>query len=155
MTDDPIAAINDVHLEAIKKEDVASLVKDLEDGVIWMPPAETNLYGKQEVEEWWTEYFEFFTIAQLETTERALEIVGDIALERTSWSLKLVPKKAGPPSTTRAAFSRSGASKPTAVGRCGSGSGTASNPSEPERIGSWCDSFSAATISLSFLRIAD
>ena len=95
--DDPIAAINAIQLEAAHKEDVALLIKDLEDGVIWMPPAETNLYGKPEVEEWWKEYFEFFTIANLETTERTLEIVGDIAVERTSWSLKLVPKKGGSP----------------------------------------------------------
>ena len=95
--DDPIAGISQAQLEAIKAGDVDALMKDLEDDVVFMPPADMTLYGRQEVEEWWRDYFEYFSIVNIENTERSVGVVGDCAVERTAYSVKLVPKKGGAP----------------------------------------------------------
>lgn len=95
MTDDPIAALNRVFLDAMKSGDVARLVAHIEDGIVFMPPADTTLYGKQEVEEWYNEYFEFFVVKQLDVTERTSEMLGDCIVERWSVSVRIEPRQGG------------------------------------------------------------
>src|SRR5262245_44066278 len=97
MSEDPIIAIHKSHVEASKVGDIRTLTRDLEDNVIFMPPAEATLVGKEGVEQWWREYFEYFTILDFETTERTVDVVGECAVERVGFSLKLVPQKGGAP----------------------------------------------------------
>jgi ketosteroid isomerase-like protein len=94
---DPIAAIHQEHVAAVKNGDIAVLLRDLEDAVVYMPPADMTLIGKKDVEAWWREYFEFFTVLDFETTERVLEAVGDCAIERVAFSLKLIATNGGTP----------------------------------------------------------
>src|SRR5262245_31306847 len=94
---DPIAAMHQEQLAAVKDGDLSVLLRDLEDGVIFMPPAEMTIHGKKGVEDWWRDYFEFFTVTDLETTERVLDVVGDCAVERIAFSLRLIPKAGGTP----------------------------------------------------------
>ena len=92
---DPIAAIYQQQIEAVKTGDIAILLRDLADNVVFMPPAEMTLFGKAQIEAWWREYFEYFTISDFETTERVIDFVGDCAVERILFSLKLMPTKGG------------------------------------------------------------
>jgi ketosteroid isomerase-like protein len=94
---DPIAPMHQQHVDAVKAGDIPVLLKDLEDDVVFMPPAEMTLIGKTQIEQWWHEYFEFFTVQDLETTERVIDIAGDLAVERILFSLKLIPTKGGTP----------------------------------------------------------
>ncbi len=94
---DPIAANYQNQIDAIKTGDIPVLLSDLADDVVYMPPAEMTLTGKKQIEDWWRDYFEYFTIQDFETTERIIDVVGDCAVERVLFSLKLIPNKGGTP----------------------------------------------------------
>src|SRR5262245_28726411 len=94
---DPIAEIHQKHVEAMKTGDISALLSDLEENVVYMPPADMTLIGKKKIEEWWQEYFEYFSVRDFETLERVVDIVGDCAVERVLFSLQLIPTKGGVP----------------------------------------------------------
>ncbi len=94
---DPIAESHRVFIDAMKSGNVGQIVALIEDGFVFMPPADTTLHGKEEVRTWFDEYFEYFTVLDLDATERTVDIVGDCLMERVGVSVKLVAKKGGTP----------------------------------------------------------
>ena len=84
-----------IFIEAMKTSNVGELVALLEDEVVFMPQADTTLYGKKEVEDWYEEYFEYFSVLELDVTEHAVALAGDCLVERSGVSVKLVAKKGG------------------------------------------------------------
>jgi ketosteroid isomerase-like protein len=81
---------------------LASLSGDLEkvvsmfaDNAVLMPPNDTSVYGIEEIRGWWEEYFSYFRITTSVETERDLQVVGDRAYIRSSFSVTIVPKQQG------------------------------------------------------------
>jgi len=95
--DDPVRESNLAFMASMKAGNVAQLVALLEDGMVFMPPADRTLHGKAEVQEWYEEYFKYFTVLNLDPSERTVDVVGDCLVERISVSVKLEPKKEGTP----------------------------------------------------------
>ena len=95
MIEADIEESNRIFIDAMKAGNVAQLVALLEDDVVFMPQADTTLYGKGEVEDWYKEYFEYFSVLDLDVTEHEATLAGDCLVERSGLSVKLVAKKGG------------------------------------------------------------
>ena len=92
---DPIRAVRQRHIEAIKAEDVDAIVSFYCEEAILMAPNEPTLYGRAEVKEWWEEYFLHFKIIALSETEYDVQVMDGLALERSAYMIALQPIKGG------------------------------------------------------------
>jgi ketosteroid isomerase-like protein len=92
---DPIAAPHDHFVEALKAGSVKTLMSLQCEDATWMPPNETSLYGKGEVEEWFEEYFQHFRITSVTDTEREVQIHDDWAIEQCAYMVAIAPVKGG------------------------------------------------------------
>ena len=92
---DPIAPRHDLLVQASKAGDLDALVSLFCEDAVLMASNEPTLYGRAEVREWYQEYFENFRIAALTVTEREVTLLGDWAVERSSYSIAINPVKAG------------------------------------------------------------
>ena len=95
MSNDPIAGLHTVFIDAMKTGDVPRILAHADEGIVFMPPADTTLYGTTELRDWYNEYFEYFTIRQLDVTERTSEQVGDCIIERQNVSVQIEPRQGG------------------------------------------------------------
>jgi ketosteroid isomerase-like protein len=82
-------------ITGMKAGDVRKLVASLEEGIVFMPPADNTISGKSAVKEWFEDYFMYFTILTLEVTSRTAERVGDCVVERIAVNVSLEPKEGG------------------------------------------------------------
>src|SRR5262245_10009076 len=82
---------------AMRTGDVSSLDSILADDIVFMPPADCTLYGTAEVKNWFQEYFEYFAVLNLDETERSVQPVGDVLIERIAVSVKLEARQGGMP----------------------------------------------------------
>jgi ketosteroid isomerase-like protein len=92
---DPIHEGFDNFITGMKSGDVRTLIASLEDGIVFMPPADNTISGKPAVKEWFDDYFRYFTILTLDVTGRSVERVGDCIVERIAVSVSLEPKEGG------------------------------------------------------------
>ena len=74
---------------------ISALVSMFEDDAVLMPPNDTTVYGKEEIQSWWEEYFTYFRVASSVETEREVTLDGDQAYVRSSFSITIVPKQQG------------------------------------------------------------
>ena len=93
--DDPLVAAWQVYLDAMKSRDLDKLTSLLDPETVWMPPNDTSLFGREEVGEWWKEYFEFFRVTSVTEREREVTISGDLAIEQTTYMIVITPLKGG------------------------------------------------------------
>jgi uncharacterized protein (TIGR02246 family) len=82
-------------LEASHSGDLKDLLALFADDAVLMPPNDTTLYGKEEIGEWWKEYFQWFQVNSTIETEGDLVVAGDQAFHRSSLSIVIVPRKRG------------------------------------------------------------
>jgi ketosteroid isomerase-like protein len=94
---DPVQERYLTFIEGMKTGNVSRLVDLVEDDFVFMPPADTTVHGKVEVQEWYEDYFKYFTVLELETVERAVAVVGDCAVERITVIVKIEPVRGGSP----------------------------------------------------------
>ena len=92
---DPIKAAHEQFTEACKSGGVDRIVSLLAEDCVFMPQNETSLYGREEVQEWYDEYYQHFQITALTDTERDVTMQGDWALERWAYSVAIVPVQGG------------------------------------------------------------
>ena len=92
---DPIVQHHQDFVAAMKNGDVAILVASMEEGIVFMPPADVTIVGLESVRQWYDDYFAYFSILSLEISERVVEFAGDCLVERTAVSVKLEPRKGG------------------------------------------------------------
>jgi ketosteroid isomerase-like protein len=92
---DPIRAPHDLFIEACRNGDVESIASILTEDCVWMPANETTMYDRDEVREWFEEYFEYFRLAALAETERFVTVLGDCAFERWAYSVAIMPVRGG------------------------------------------------------------
>jgi uncharacterized protein (TIGR02246 family) len=94
----PAGPTDNVHkriLEASRSGDLKNLLDVFADDATLMPPNDTTLFGKEEITEWWKEYFQWFQVSSSIETEADLTVAGDQAFERTCFSIVIVPRKKG------------------------------------------------------------
>jgi ketosteroid isomerase-like protein len=82
-------------IEASLSGNINVLVSLFADDAVVMPPNDTTLFGKPEIQAWWEEYFEHFRIASSVEIDHEVTIVEDQAFERGSASVVIVPKERG------------------------------------------------------------
>ena len=75
--------------------DVTAIVSLFCDNGVMMPPNETSLYGREELQEWHDEYFRDFKVVTLSDTEREVSMLGEWAVERWAYMVAIVPLKGG------------------------------------------------------------
>jgi uncharacterized protein (TIGR02246 family) len=82
-------------IEASRTGDVKDLLDLFADDAVLMPPNDTSLYGKDEIAEWWKEYFQWFQVTSSILTEEEMTVDGDQAFHRVSVSIVIAPRKRG------------------------------------------------------------
>jgi uncharacterized protein (TIGR02246 family) len=82
-------------LEASRSGDIDGLMTLYADDAVLMPPNDTTLYGKDEIQGWWQEYFQWFQITSSIETDRDVKIVDDQAFHRSAISVVIAPKRGG------------------------------------------------------------
>jgi len=95
MSTEPIQIPHDEVREASMSGNISALVSMFEDDAVLMPPNDTTLYGKEEIQSWWEEYFTYFRVTSSVETEREVTLDGDQAYVRSSFSITIVPKQQG------------------------------------------------------------
>lgn len=91
LANDPV---NDSHrrfVSAVLKGDVSELMSLYVKSAVLMPPNDTTLYGKAELEEWYREYFENFRVVTFEALERDVTVLDVWAVERWTYMVAIQP----------------------------------------------------------------
>jgi len=88
---DPLAALHRQFIAAVMSADVPAIVALYSDTAVLMPPNDTSLFGKRELEEWHREYFESFRVSVFEEVEREVEVFEACIVERWAYLVAIEP----------------------------------------------------------------
>jgi ketosteroid isomerase-like protein len=91
-------AAHDAYVRAINSNDVATLLADLTDDVVYQSPGEPEIVGKEAVRKWVAAYFGSFR-THWEKTSIGFVVSGDWAFERYTYKSTDTDKKTGAVST--------------------------------------------------------
>jgi ketosteroid isomerase-like protein len=83
-------------LDASLSGDMSVLMSLFADDAVVMPPNDTTLFGKAEIQAWWEDYFKHFRITSSVETEREVTVVEEQIFERAAVSVVIVPRERGP-----------------------------------------------------------
>jgi ketosteroid isomerase-like protein len=89
---DPIGDSHRRWVSALLKSDVSEIVSLYGKSAVLMPPNDTTLYGRAELEEWHREYFDNFQIITMEALEREVTVLGAWAVERWTYMVAIQPR---------------------------------------------------------------
>ena len=92
---DPIAGLHQRFIEAVLAGDVPTICSLYADGGILMPPNDSTLYGKKELEEWHQEYFADFRVLTFTEIEREISAFNGWAVERWAYMVAIQPLHGG------------------------------------------------------------
>jgi ketosteroid isomerase-like protein len=92
---DPFVGSHKRFIEAVKAGDIAAIVSLYTDDGILMPPNDTSLWGKKELEEWHQEYFADFRVVTFAESERDVKLLDGWAVERWSYMVVIEPLHGG------------------------------------------------------------
>lgn len=92
---DPLVESHLRFIEAVKAADVAAIVSLYTDAAVLMPPNDSSLYGKKELEEWHEEYFADFRVTTFAETERDVSVFDVWAVERWAYMVAIQPLHGG------------------------------------------------------------
>ena len=95
LENDPIAARQQLLIDASKRGDVEALASLFCEDAVLMASNEPTLYGRAEVREWWEEYFQNFTITTLAVTESDVTVLGGWAIGRHAYTIAITPVAGG------------------------------------------------------------
>jgi ketosteroid isomerase-like protein len=93
--DNPIVENRRIHAEASKAGDAATVASLYCADAVFMPPNDTSLFGRTEVQEWWEDYFAHFQIVALTETDREITMLDGWAIERWSYTVAILPINGG------------------------------------------------------------
>ena len=92
-----IAALCERKMAALNNADVDAFLATLADGMMYHPPNQPSVVGKDQIGPWVTQgFFENFQVKYRLTNEQ-LEVSGDLAVSRGPFTLQLTPKGGGDP----------------------------------------------------------
>jgi uncharacterized protein (TIGR02246 family) len=86
---DPFLASHQKYVAAVTSGDVETVVSLFHKDAIFMPPNDRSVYGEDEMREWHQDYFQHFTIVNLQETEREVRVFGDWAIERWTYNVAI------------------------------------------------------------------
>jgi len=92
---DPIAAPHQRFMNAVLAGDVATISSLYIDTGILMPPNDSTLYGRGELEEWHHEYFADFRVVTFTEIEREVSMFDEWAVERWAYMVAIQPLHGG------------------------------------------------------------
>src|SRR5262249_10056027 len=93
--DESLKTAHERMIQALRKNDAATAISLYAGDVVFMAPNDQSIYGKEEVGEWWKEYFAHFTIRNLMETERHVQMLGDWSVVRWCYQVAIHPKGSG------------------------------------------------------------
>ncbi len=93
--DDGLLAAHRRMMEALKRSDAAEIVALFAEDPVLMPPNDTAIYGKEELAEWYREYFDHFRITGLADMDRHVTLVENYAIERWGYQVGIQPVHGG------------------------------------------------------------
>jgi ketosteroid isomerase-like protein len=94
---DALLSAHKRHVEGMKQGDAGALLPLFSDDIVLMPPNEPSIFGKAEAEEWFREYLQHFRVVNIATADRHVTLLGDGAVERWSYQIKIRPVAGGDP----------------------------------------------------------
>jgi ketosteroid isomerase-like protein len=74
---------------------IGELMSLFADDAVVMPPNESTLFGKEEIQGWWEDYFQNFGVRSSIDTEREITDADDQLFETGGLSVEIVPKQRG------------------------------------------------------------
>jgi ketosteroid isomerase-like protein len=92
---DPIAESHQRYISAVLAGDVETICSLYSDTAILMPPNDSTLYGKKELDEWHREYFADFRVATFTEIEREVSAFEGWAVERWAYMVAIQPLHGG------------------------------------------------------------
>ena len=92
---DPIAELHQRFMNAVLAGDAATICSIYSDTAILMPPNDSTLYGKKELEEWHQEYFADFQVVTFAEVEREVAAFEGWAVERWAYMVAIQPLHGG------------------------------------------------------------
>ncbi len=92
---DVIAARRNAFTDAFASPDIDTLSDFVTADHVGMPPNRPPLIGLEATQEFWREGFAQAT-SVLKTTPLSLDVAGDIAIDRFSWTMDVTPHSGGP-----------------------------------------------------------
>jgi len=92
---DPLVEPHLRFIEAVKAADVPTIVTLYTDSAVLMPPNDSSLYGKKELQEWHEEYFADFRVVTFAETERDVSMFDGWAVERWAYLVAIQPLHGG------------------------------------------------------------
>jgi ketosteroid isomerase-like protein len=79
------------------RSDADGITNYLAEDAVLLPPNQAPLVGRSAINGWLREFFKRYTLTDLSMPERQLTVSGDVAIETSSYSWKLVPKDGSEP----------------------------------------------------------
>jgi len=61
------------------------------DDIVSMAPNDTTIYGQEEYQSWWEEYFQYFRVTASTESERSVSVNGDFAVEYSGYMAAVEP----------------------------------------------------------------
>jgi ketosteroid isomerase-like protein len=92
---DPILEAHRSFVVGMKSGDISKLVVSLDDAIVFMPPADGTISGKSGVQDWYEDYFKFFSVLTLDITDRSVSRIGDCIVERIAVNVSIEPRHGG------------------------------------------------------------
>lgn len=89
-------SLHNLYVTAINSNDVQEVAARLSDNVVFQTPGEAELVGKEAVTEWASSFFEAFE-AHWDKTEQSIDVSGDLAVSRYTYSARIQPREGGAP----------------------------------------------------------
>ena len=74
---------------------IGELMSLFADDAVVMPPNDSNLFGKKEIQGWWEDYFQNFRVRSSVDTELEVTAADDQLFETAAFSVEIVPKQRG------------------------------------------------------------
>jgi uncharacterized protein (TIGR02246 family) len=96
MSGNAVRSLQQRILEASLAGNAAVLISAYADDAVVMPPNDDTLFGREQIQGWWSDYFEHFRIASSVETEHEVTEAGDQIFETGTASVVIVPKESGP-----------------------------------------------------------
>jgi ketosteroid isomerase-like protein len=88
---DALVQAHNRQVDGFKEANPSLVLDSYADDVVLMPPNEPSILGKAEAEEWLHEYLQHFQIVDIAPIDRNVTLLGDTAIERWAYEVKIRP----------------------------------------------------------------
>ena len=79
------------------RSDADGITQYLAEDAVLLPPHSAPLVGRPAINAWLREFFQHYTLSDLEMPERQVKVLGDLAVEASTYRWRLIPKDGSSP----------------------------------------------------------